>query len=105
VNVVLREAHGLQGLLLGAKILPAHDLAISELEHAADWDVCIDATLSRSNMDRAPREHPLAEIEKLVVRSNFSNISSVSARNLSMPANPRKAPSVAARRGTNSTSG
>jgi hypothetical protein len=57
----------LRGLALRSKVLPANDLAVAELEDAADVDVRLFAAASGSYVDVAPREHPLAKIGELVM--------------------------------------
>src|ERR1700747_3758846 len=64
---LLLQPHGFEGLGLGAEVLPAHDLLISELEDAADPNVYLDATLPCPHLDLAPRDDPLTEVKKIGV--------------------------------------
>lgn len=51
---LLLQTHGLEGRCLGAKVLPAHDFPISELEYVAHWNVYLDATSPCSHLELAP---------------------------------------------------
>jgi hypothetical protein len=106
VYVLLRQPHGFEGLVLGAKVLPANDLPIPKLIEAAALDVRLYAAASRPHMDVAPGEHPLAKIGELEMQLEpFEGFECVGDEALEATARPRYAPSVAARRGRYSRSG
>ena len=85
---LLPQPGGFEGFVFRPKVLPAHDLPVPELDEAAGLDVRLQAAASRSHMDGAPGEHPLAEIGELVVGSNLSKTSKVSETKASMPESP-----------------
>src|ERR671938_164438 len=60
-----RQSNRCEGLVLGAKVLPANDLPFPELEDAATFDVRLYAAASRSDVNVAPGEYPLAKIGEL----------------------------------------
>src|SRR5687767_2367698 len=60
-SVLLPQPHGVEGLLLGTKVLPADDSALSEGEDPADRNVHLDPAAAASHADRPPGEHLLAQ--------------------------------------------
>jgi hypothetical protein len=62
VSVLLRQPQSFEGLLLRAKVLPADDLALSEVKDAPGLDVRLYAASSSSDVDMPPGEDSLTEV-------------------------------------------